>query len=420
MTQESTASPRLVPLPRTGLAGASGVFLHLLVLLASAIPPLGIASYFEGGTYLPLAAVEAISAAALILFGIYFIRCTGSTKRMLPLLIMGTVFTVLSFRSIIPAAIIFSLLFVTSEGAFLVAVASKRGLAILPLLPIGSFLLAVALCGHIHGGVLALLPFPAAVALALGTRSSAAKPNGLTRVGVICLTTLFAGLSLAAVAAYFLHLYLGTLDGTVLLTEFEAFRTALIDRLIAKAAEAGGQIAELMTSAYITSLVNSLFNLLPGYLVAGICIYAAIAQMMLLSGLQAGGFGASVTDRVRGFRISRISDIVFIAAYLLMLFGSNGKVTMAGTVAHNLVIILQPGLALGGLLRLVARLARRGSRSGCTPFLLFLVPVLLFLAPTFLAIYEAIGGLFFPLTVGRRPSPPDAGTPPSDHTPPEA
>ncbi len=403
MTRQTSPTP-LIPIPRQGIPGLPGVILHLLVALAAVVPPLGLAFFFEGGTYLPTAAVEGISIAALLLICMYLLRTVKAARGILVMVLLSAFFISVAIGSVIPTAVVISLWFVTSEGALLVATADKRGLAILPLLPLAAFALSAALCGHLHGGVLSLLPFPIAVALGLGTRSSAAKENGLTRVGVICTATLVAGLSALAIGLYFLYLYMGTLDFAVLVPEFEAFRETLVTLLAQKAADAGGAVAELMTLEYITQLFDALVNLLPGYIVAVLLIFSALSHMLLLSGLYACGYGDSVTDRVRMYRISFISCLVFLVAYLILFVTLAEESSMAAAVIQNLIIILQPGLALGGLLRLVAFLSRRGARGGCAPFLLFIVPVLLFIAPTFLAAYAAIAGVLDPIRA--RLSPP--------------
>lgn len=404
--------PGLIPIPRQGIAGLPGILLCLLIALAAAIPPIGLSSYVESGTYLPLAAVEGIAVAGLVLMGMYILRTVRMAGGMFPLLLTVTILLVFAFGSVIPAAILVSWLFVVSEGALLVATADRRIGVMLPLLPLAAVALSIILCGRWQAGLLCLLPFPGAVTLALGTRSSAAREDGLTRVGVTCATTLALGVTVTAVAAGILYARLGTLDPETLLAMLDALRTSAIALLTDAAATAGGALAELVTPTYAADTVNSLFNLLPGYAVAALLIFTAVAQMILLAALHANGYGNSITDRVRLYRISAVTGIVYLASYILMIVSLAGEESMATTVAHNLVIILQPGLALGGLLHLVARLSARGPRSGCAPLILLIAPALLLIAPTVLAVFEGIVCASTPFRSLGTPPPDDTNAPP--------
>lgn len=410
----STPSETLVPIPRIGIVGLPGALRCLLLILAAAIPPLGSSAYLFGSAALPANVVEGVAIAALILMALYLFRTSGSAGGMLPLLIFATLLISFIFQSAIPAAIAVSLLFTVSEGGLLVATADRRGAILLPLTAVAGLALSVLLSGHWLGGLLCLLPFPIAVALGLGTRSSAGRRNGLTRVGVVCATTLVAGLTLVAIAACFLYQQLGSLDAATLTSMLDALREAVTSRLLSLAAEAGGTMAEIMTQAYVADSVNAAFNLLPGYLVAVLLVFVAIAQMILIAVLHAEGLTASLTERVRLYRISAVSDAVFLLAYVVSFVSLWGDGSLVGTVAHNLVIILQPGLALGGLLHIVARLTARGQRGGCAPLLLFIAPVLLIVAPTVLAIYEAILCLFATLRAHVSRPPAEGGSTDSD------
>jgi hypothetical protein len=201
--------------------------------------------------------------------------------------------------------------------------------------------------------LLCLIPFPAAIGLALGTRSSAAKKDGLTRVGVICLTSLLMGLSLTLGAAYLFREVTGTLSISSVAQHLDLLREQVTALLQERADAVAESLSRPFTHDDVVNAVNGVFNLLPAFLVVGINFLTAVAQMILLSSLHAFGFSESVTDRVRDFRISVISDGVFLLAGAVMLFSPTDTATVVGTVAENLFIILQPGLALAGVLRIL-------------------------------------------------------------------
>jgi hypothetical protein len=79
-----------------------------------------------------------------------------------------------------------------------------------------------------------------------------------------------------------------------------------------------------------------------------------------------------------------------------------------GTVAENFTIILLPGLAIAGFLRLVTSMTRKGCSPGC--LILILVIFLSSIAFIFLASYEAISAVFGPL-VAKLKTPKDEDPP---------
>lgn len=403
--QNQTTPPSpIVPLPRTGISGASGWLLYLLIGLSSLIFSLGI-SLLVGGSSIPTVISEGISLLYLIILVLYFLRTAKlvqkASRGITPLIVAGALFSFTFLGTLVPAAILFAPVFVIGEGAVLMATAKRRTLLLLPLIPIVTFLLALVLCGRADAAALTLLPFPAAVVLAIGTRSSAKSETGLTRVGVICATSLALALTAAAFAVWFYYRAVGTLEVSVLLEKLTAFREELTLALVQTEIAYGDTVVTPLAGkeAEVANIVNGMVNTLPGTLVAAVNIIVAVAQMLTLSGLHAYGFGASVTDRVRAFRISPVSSAMFLLSWIVALVavGDNSSSTVVGTVAENLYTILIPGVALAGLLRLTQSLAKRGVRTGCGFFLLLFVPCLLFYAPTLLAAYEAVSSLLGPL-----------------------
>ena len=109
--------------------------------------------------------------------------------------------------------------------------------------------------------------------------------------------------------------------------------------------------------------------------------------------------GESVTDRVKVFEMSLISCIVFPVAAIIALGEGSTVSSLNGTIAQNITIILLPGLALAGLLRLTRGLTKKGRRGiGCLFYLIILAFCLLFTAPYILAVVEVIGHIFQSVT----------------------
>lgn len=402
-TETPPISP--VPIPRKGIPGFAGALLYIMIGLSALMIPVGIMAA-TGSSFLTGLPAEGISLLYLILLAVYFGRTAKlsvkASRGITPMMIAGSIFFYLTLRSLIPAAVCFALIFTIGEGSVLMATAGKRQVLLIPLAPLVACGVAAFLFSRIDIALLSLLPFPAALALAAGTRSSAGRETGLTRVGALCFTSVVLGVTLLGFAAWFLYQAIGTLELSALTELLEQLRSTLTQALLNYQVTYGDTVILSFTDQeeVIVNAVNSTINILPAVLVVLLNMISAVAQMLALSGLQAYGFGASATPRTREFRISAVSAAVFLLSWIVALVavGENSSSTVASTVGENLFIILIPGLALAGVFRLMRFMARRGSRLGCGFILLLMVvPCLLAYAPPLLAFYEAVSSIFGPL-----------------------
>jgi hypothetical protein len=218
------------------------------------------------------------------------------------------------------------------------------------------------------------------------------------------------GLALAAFGVLAVFRALGTLDPAVLSESLEEIREGIIRSFLQYEIpsdidpELVEQWKSLMTHANLREMVNSGFNLLPGIAVAGVLILIAACQAMQHAALRAFGYEESVTNRVKEFRMSLLSCIIFLAAYLLVFLENSTVSSLTGTVAQNIAIILMPGLALAGMLRTTRALVRKGSRGmGCLFFFIILIPCLMVIAPPVLAAVEVIGNIVSSIAAALNP-----------------
>lgn len=400
-TDPAHATPApLCPIPRSGIPGPAGILLFLLLTVASAMVGIGLcAAGTTSETAIKIA--EGISIVTLILLALYLWRVTRTAKGILPVLIFSGIAVFYFTGSIILSAVLCSLIFSIGEGSFLLAVLPRQQLAWIPIVPILAYAAALALSRDPVGAASALIPFPPMIVLAMGTRNAAAKEDGLTRVGVICATSLTLGISLIAMILLAFYRHVGTLSLDAFMDGMEALRTAMIQQITSAeipeglAPEMVAEMEAMLTYSNAQNMVNSVFNLLPAIFVVMVNLISAGVQVLLHASLRAFGFGESVTDRVRTFRMSLISCIVFLVAYLVSFLESGDTSTLAGTVAQNIYVIFMPGLALAGMLRLIGGLTRKGVRGmGCLFYVIILIPCLLIFAPFVLAAVEVIGHIY--------------------------
>ena len=404
----------LCPLPRSGLRGTPGIVLHILVAVAVSLMGIGICA-MGTASQARTDMIETVSTVVMLLLVVYLWRVTRTVKGIIPVLILVGVLMTYYTSSILPAAVLSGLVFAISQGSVLLALQPKDKLLWFPIIPILAYAVTIAVSQDAVSSAAVLIPFPPMIVLAWGTRNSAEKQDGLTRVGVICATSLALGLSIGVMTLVGVYRRLGTLEPAVLLEALEGFRTALIDEIASTEIPTEGfneeaieEFKNMLSYANVTNVVNSVFNLLPALAIVVVNLLSATVQLIQHGTLRAFGCGDSITDRVRAFRMSLISCVVFLVAYLIAFLESfmEGSVasSLTGTVAQNVYVILLPGLAFAGMLRLIGRLVRKGAQGmGCLFFFVILIPCLFLFAPFLFAAIEVIGHIFRSITDAIKP-----------------
>ena len=407
-TPKATPAP-LCPVPRNGLQGSAAPILYVCLLLSSLLVGLGVTFFDPTAETAALGIPEILSAAAILLLVIHLWRVTRTAKGALPLLVVLGVFLTMYTQSIYPAGVLCGLVFTISEGSLLIAVQPKSKLVALPIIPLLAYGITALLSMNFLDSLVVLLPWPAAWALAVGTRRSAESEEGPNRVGVICSASLALGLTTAVLLAISLYQSLGTLEPSALAETMDALREEIILAIHTQPLPEG--LTPEMTEAWreqleyanVENQVNTIFNVLPAVCTVTVLIFITICQSIQHAALRAFGMGECITPRVKAFEMSLIACVVFPIAYLFALVDSGAVSSLAGTVALNVAIILMPGLALAGLLRLTRSLTRKGARGmGCLFYLIISAFCLLFVAPYVLAAVEVIGHVYEAITAKLR------------------
>ncbi len=397
-----------IPIPRAGLRGSSGILLFFALILASATVGVALCA-MRTTSALEVRVAEGISGAASVLLCIHTWRISRRAKGMIPILAVIAGFLAYYCNSLLPAGLLVGLVTGVASGGLLFTIVSKKQAAYIPLIPLLAYGIALLCSWDIVGSAAALLPLPGAAALALSTRRSAESEEGPNRVGVICLTSLFLGLALGGMIALSLYRQLGSLDPQVLRDALDAARESIILRFTSfeLPPDTSDALRKLFSREFVEMTVNYVINLLPAIYVVILLLISTMAQLLLHASLVSFGCGESLSDRVREFRMSAVSCVVFAAAYLVyFIVGSTASSTMVGTIAENIYVILTPGLAFSGFLRLLSGMAKR--RMGCMSFLVIFIlpaallfsPILLIIVAPILAIVEVFGR--FGTFVGRK------------------
>ena len=401
--------------PRNGLpSGPATAMLSLSLLMSSLFLAIGVAA-FTGTPPLSAAATEGIALLWSVWLIFYTSRLCRPSRGVTPVLIVIGLLAGVLFGSAVPAAMLLSILFTLSAGSLLLIAASKKTFAWIPLIPIGATVLAALVCHRTPLLALtSLLPWPTVLVLSAAT-STAAKKRSIGRVGLICLSSLAIGATALIVGAWLIwdH-HDGALSLDILKQEFEAFRSILIQQLMSIRFENGSEVLALFASeAEASDYVNLMLNVLPGVVVITVNACSFVTLNILIPALRACGLGSYISREMLVFRMTPYAAVLFLLAFFATLFTSDST-SLAGTVAQNVLLILEPGLALCGLGALMARIVRR-RKGGFLLFGLFAVAAFFMTALLFLglAVYGAGSILFFAIAQGlHRRTPPGAGFPP--------
>ncbi|MBE6555085.1 MAG: hypothetical protein E7663_02455 [Ruminococcaceae bacterium] len=283
------------------------------------------------------------------------------------------VFLIYYFTSSIPLTVGFiAILMGGMSGAFVILCCRKHKKDYLWMLGAAAALLLVLLMkGDPLNALLVLLPLPGALAAALlFWRCTPHTPSLLVIAGVVSAT-----LATALVV---------TLAATDNLTANPLLLLAngISDAVIATMTEARALYAELgisiaISDAEIAATAASIVNLLPGLFLAISTVTAFFIWRLFMQQLLYTGVLPRLPMRLAVLTVSPLAAALFILSYLVGLF-AGGSASMAGAVAENLALVLEPGLALVG----ISHLFGRGRQRGClSTLILFGLMYLLWVNP---------------------------------------
>ena len=192
-------------------------------------------------------------------------------------------------------------------------------------------------------------------------------------------------------------------NGLLNLSFLQGFADTLADALIAALNEASALYAEAgvtieISESAIRHLLAGLINLSPAIL--AICAMVTAYFIWRILSVLLVTFG--ILPRLPRFLVLPTMSVtaasLFILAYIVALFANLNGATPAGTVAQNLALILEPGLALVGVGSLFGQQASRSCLTLiCLIFLVYLVwsnPASALALAAFLGAIQVLMGFF--------------------------
>ncbi len=236
----------------------------------------------------------------------------------------------------------------------------KQQYLLLTLLPLAALAATFFLKENHYACLLVLMPLPLAIGgYVLVRRCVAHTESAVIMACLLGVTLLVAGL-VALLAMDLLH---GN-PLTMLRDALTGALTEAVETMRVKYAEAG--ITLPIDDSLVENTVTLVVNMLPG-LFGLVCLLTAYWGYRLTLQMMRGlGMVPRLPLRMQVLVISPVAASLFLIAYLVSMIADSDGATLVGAVAANFLILLEPGLALTGLLSLTG-----GQERSCLSSLLF-------------------------------------------------
>lgn len=359
--------------PENGQAACLGIFCFLSCLI------------------LPLSDRPTLSALYVLAAAVFFYLLTHSIRAMLyyalPAFlcyILAHLLPALSDPILLPTAFVALVLGGSCGGFLLIHYHDLKKYPYILAVPVAAYALSALITGAPLRGLLSLLPFALSVVAALCVLLLMKRTDA-----TVLLTVTLAAVLLAAGLLTFAIM---GLKGSPLEFVTETVRSGIVSLfkdMEARYAEVGMSLG--LTEVTVSNTATLLVNLLPAIGIVACAVTAFLLYRLLLQFLIAFRSVPSLPVRLAGFTMSRISAVLFLAAYILSLFANYSTTTLFGTVCDNVALVLEPGLALVGVTALLPRGVAHSCLSTC---LLMLVLILTFTNPLLgLALAAVIGAM---------------------------
>lgn len=365
------------------------IFVFLLIVCCVYLPCAALCiGYEQTPVYFTIPAYLIIGSAIAFLFIIikrlmYAISCT--------VIILSLYYLTLS--PTLPAAVA-ALVLIFTTGAYLSSICSKKLYPFLALIPIVSYIGALALSGDWAVSLLAIVPLPAAIIQGILQRKNTERKN------IILASSLTFFALLAGVIALLLHIN-GKLSYTAIQTDIGNIRDALSSYLKNLSFEVDGEMFDMVSSdeiaGYIDQLITQTFNMLPALITVATFAVIYLSHTLQMLMYQSTDYDLLITDKTTKISMSIYAASAFVISYILSLTTDvAGKPSMLGVVSGNLCLILLPGLFIVGV-ESFAIIVKKLRVFGLFAILLLLVAFFMFSSYA-LYIVAAIGAFYIIIT----------------------
>lgn len=240
----------------------------------------------------------------------------------------------------------------------------------------------------------ALVPIACGFALFLSYKYRMRRTSGIVFASVLA-GILFTGSILCGI-----YVSYGKISGDTVMNLIEEVRSTMIETInqvteeMSKNISSLGDISSKLPAGSFNaeSLVNSVFNILPAILIVTLTTLSYFMQKVFFFCFRVfGGGGKYLTSEMTTFEVSAPTAVIFAVCYVVSIFFMSQKGT-AKAVLDNLTMILEPGLAITGIVSFLPKRQGNVVRIGCLPILAIII--LFFITPGTATLVLAISGTF--------------------------
>lgn len=286
---------------------------------------------------------ESFGATILFLSAI-MAALTLRSPWLIGMLTVPSVMLIAMTGSLTVAAVPIALLCGAAYGSFLIL--NVRSLSV-GMIPIVAFSIGMLLTADAGKAILALLCIPAALTLAYVLHKGMPRMRAICYVAVVLALTLLVLTVASAVMAHGASIF-GDLSGMV--TEE---RKALADRLASWETGVGDGAGRVVLEGMEFALAATLFNILPGAILALLAIAAYLIHLICLTLFRTYERAKYLSRRVFVLAVSLPAATVFLVGCLMLVLiddNVSAKAQFAEVVAENLYLALLPAMILVGML----------------------------------------------------------------------
>lgn len=315
------------------------VFMCICTAVCAALPGSGGSQFFTGIAFI-------LALSALLAFA-----------RTLPVLISAGILSTAVYiytQNAFFAACACTL--TVAVGLFSYLAVTTRSPVVLLVIP-ASYAFAILGGGSLLSALIALVPFPAALVLAvcIGKRESCV--NSVFATGATLGGTVLAALAICIFVSngrVDFSLLKGAADD--LYNEMLRQYTERFDEIIGMYTDAGYDVSKFgISSAEIRQMATTIFEVLPAVFALAVNAVSYAAHKYSLSLIAASGRSKLVCSKTAVFDMSAVSVAVFFISYLVMLIAPYAGGDMVALIAENVFLTVLPALALVGFAVLLGR-----------------------------------------------------------------
>ncbi len=347
----------------------------------SAIPSVVLISLITFcSVYVSLYRSEVLAAVVIFLISLFMIYVCRSFK-VFVILAVPCVMILGFFQSFVPLAVILSAIVIIGLGAFLINLIKKMFLiALIPII----YAVSVLLSGSFRVALFSIICILPAIILAFSLK------HGRSRADTIVRTSL--AIALPLIICFVLWVYVK--QGSIYFSAFNSIMHSTNDSLAAYLAQlhfsSMGEDIYIFNKDAVETVSSLLMNIIPAVFIVCCNLIAFFSNVLFLTLYKINKLMTHLSIDAKRFKLSTVSAVIFIGAYIAILLFSNDYSTLFwAVVAQNVYLVLLAPFAYVGMIVTISKIVTMERRK--KSFLFILIAAVFLFAPVMIIVAAYIG-----------------------------